>query len=143
MERPIAWFIGAMFVALFADCACPARGQQPKELPNQITPEARATLVINPNDFVGGALSAIYATQTPGGGAFGPVPLFPDFKRPDAVNNAWTMPGFVKSSGHNLTIKWQATDSLSGVPFSRSGTTKLLPSARPAATGQPWRIGNG
>jgi iron complex outermembrane receptor protein len=27
---------------------------------NQITPEARATLVINPNDFVGGALSAIY-----------------------------------------------------------------------------------
>jgi iron complex outermembrane recepter protein len=80
---------------------------------NQITPEARATLVINPNDFVGGALSAIYAAQTPGGGAFGPVPLHPDFKRPDATNNAWTMPGFVKSSGHNLTLKWQATDNLS------------------------------
>ena len=80
---------------------------------NQITPEARATLVINPNDFVGGALSAIYATQNPAGGAFGPVPLFPNYKRPDAVNNAWTMPGFVKSSGHNVTIKWQATDDLS------------------------------
>jgi iron complex outermembrane receptor protein len=77
------------------------------------TPEARATLALNPNDFVGGALTAIYASQTPGGGRFGPVPLFPDYKRPDAVNNGFTMPGFVRASGHNLTMKWQATDSLS------------------------------
>ncbi|MBU6266690.1 MAG: TonB-dependent receptor [Sphingomonadales bacterium] len=77
------------------------------------TPEARATIVINPNDFVGGMLTRIVAAQPAGGGSFGAVPFFPDYKRPDAVNNAWTMPGFNKSSGHNLTMKWQATDSLS------------------------------
>lgn len=80
---------------------------------NHFTPEARATLVLNPTDFVGGVLNAVVAAQPAGGGAFGPVPLFPDFKRPSAVNNAWTMPGFVKSSGHNVTMTWQATDSLS------------------------------
>jgi iron complex outermembrane recepter protein len=77
------------------------------------TPEARVTTVINPNDFVGSVLTAVLATQPPGGGAFGPVPLFPDNKRPEAVNNAWTMPGYVRTSGHNLTLDWQATDSLS------------------------------
>ena len=80
---------------------------------NKITPEARATLAINPADFVGNLLNQVIAAQPVGGGSFGAVPLFPDYKRPDAVNNAWSMPGFVKSSGHNLTMKWQATDSLS------------------------------
>ena len=80
---------------------------------NNNTPEARATLVNNPKDFVGGLLVSVVAAQPVGGGAFGPTPQFPDYKRPDAVNNSFTMPGFVYSSGHNLTMKWQASDSLS------------------------------
>ena len=82
---------------------------------NDNTPEARVPNALNPTDptLVGGLLTAILATQTPGGGAFGPVVLYPDNKRPSAVNNAWTMPGYVNTSGHNLTINWQASDNLS------------------------------
>jgi len=77
------------------------------------TPEARAATVINSADFVGGLLAAVYAAQPAGGGSFGPVTLNTGNKRPKEVNNAWTMPGYVRSSGHNLTMNWQATDSLS------------------------------
>ena len=81
---------------------------------NNNTPEARAVRVINPNDFTGGMLTGILAAQTPGGGVYGlATTLNPSDQRPDAVNNAWTMPGYVRASGHNLTMKWQATDSLS------------------------------
>ncbi|MBV1687307.1 TonB-dependent receptor [Novosphingobium sp. G106] len=79
------------------------------------TPEARVPIAINPADptLVGGLFAAVIAAQPAGGGRFGAVPLFPDYQRPSAVNNAWTMPGFAKSSGHNLTLNWRATDHLS------------------------------
>ncbi|RYG31057.1 MAG: TonB-dependent receptor, partial [Burkholderiales bacterium] len=76
------------------------------------TPEARTVAAINPNDFVGGMLTAILAAQPAGGGRFGPVTLNPSNKRPDAYNNAWTQQGWQKGMGHNLTIDLQASDSL-------------------------------
>ena len=77
------------------------------------TPEARASVALNANDFTGGTLAQIVAAQPPGGGAFGPVVSDPSNTRPDAVNNAWTMHGYQVVKGHNLTMKWQATDNLS------------------------------
>jgi iron complex outermembrane receptor protein len=77
------------------------------------TPEARATAVLNASDFTGGTLAQILAAQPAGGGAFGPVTTDPSNTRPDAINNAWTMHGYQVVRGNNLTLKWQATDSLS------------------------------
>lgn len=34
-------------------------------------------------------------------------------ERPAAVNNAFTTPSYARNVGHNLTVKWQATDELS------------------------------
>lgn len=82
---------------------------------NNNTPEARVPNALNPADptLVGILLSGILAAQPAGGGAYGPVVLYPDNKRPKSVNNAWSMPGYVKTQGHNLTLNWQATDDLS------------------------------
>lgn len=76
------------------------------------TPDARGTTIINPTDFVGGMLNSLIAAQPAGGGRYGPVVLNPDNKRPSAVNNAWSQPNWLKSQGHNLTINWQASDSI-------------------------------
>ncbi len=75
--------------------------------------EARSTPVVNPNDFTGRMLAGIIAAQPPGGGAYGPVVLNPDARRPDAINNAWNTAGFQRVQGHNLTIDWQVSDSVS------------------------------
>lgn len=82
---------------------------------NNFTPEARAVLAINPADplGVGGLLTAILATQPPGGGPFGVVTLAPSGQRPDAINNAYTVPGMIRATGHNLTTTIQLTDHLS------------------------------
>ena len=77
------------------------------------TPEARADVLINPNDFTGGLLLGVIAAQSPGGGAFGPINFDPSNRRPDAVNNSWTVPGYQTVYGHNLTMKWQAANNLS------------------------------
>jgi len=77
------------------------------------TPEARATTVVNPNSFVGGMLLGVIAAQPAGGGAYGPVPFFPNNKRPSAVNNAWTQEGYQKAAGHSLTTVWDIADNLS------------------------------
>jgi iron complex outermembrane recepter protein len=82
---------------------------------SDFTPEARATVAINAADpnLVGGLLTQLVAAQPAGGGAFGPVTIDPSNLRPGGVNNAWTMQGYQVVYGHNLTMKWQATDSLS------------------------------
>jgi len=73
---------------------------------NDSTPEARVPLYLSSSftPFV------TYQDSTPLYGQF----LMPtESKRPKAVNNAWAAPSFNKASGHNLTLNWQATDSLS------------------------------
>ncbi|MBV1686439.1 TonB-dependent receptor [Novosphingobium sp. G106] len=82
---------------------------------NNFTPEARATLAINSADprGVGGLLTAILATQPPGGGPFGLVTLAPSGKRPDAINNAYSVPGVIRATGHSLTTTIQLTDTFS------------------------------
>jgi iron complex outermembrane recepter protein len=76
------------------------------------TPSARSSVAINPNSVVGGLLQAVIAAQPPGGGPYGPFVSDPSNKRPDAVNNAWSMPGFAEAYGHNLTAIWQIADDL-------------------------------
>jgi iron complex outermembrane receptor protein len=76
------------------------------------TPEARVPTVINPTSFVGSTLLGVLAAQPALGGRFGPVVLYPDNKRPKAVNNAWTQPGFLEAEGHNLTTNWLINDKL-------------------------------
>lgn len=82
---------------------------------SHFTPDARATLAINAADplGVGGLLSLLLLTQPAGGGPFGPVVLAPSAERPDAINNSYTVPGVLRTSGHNLTITAQLTDQLS------------------------------
>lgn len=81
---------------------------------NNFTPEARAVVAVNPDDplGVGGLLSALLATQPPGGGPFGIVTLDPSGKRPDAINNAYSVPGKMRATGHNLTTTIQLSDRL-------------------------------
>ena len=76
--------------------------------------DARAVTVLDndPNDQAAQFLRAILAAQPAGGGIYGPVPLNPGDRRPDAVNNAWTELGYLHAQGHNLTTEWRATDHL-------------------------------
>lgn len=76
--------------------------------------EARSTPVVNASDpLIGSMLAGIIAAQPAGGGAYGPVPLNPNARRPDAINNAWNTSGYHQVQGHNLTLDWQASDSVS------------------------------
>jgi len=77
------------------------------------TPTARVTSALNPNSFVGGVLYAVLQAQPADGGRYGPTIIYPQDKRPKAVNNAFSQWGYVKSYGHNLTTEWQASDNLS------------------------------
>jgi iron complex outermembrane receptor protein len=78
-----------------------------------ITPEARDAVVINPSSFVGSTLLAVLAAQPAGGGKYGPVFINGSGKRPDAVNNAWSQPGYQHGEGHSLTTNWRISDKLS------------------------------
>ncbi len=75
--------------------------------------EARAGVVLNPANFTGGVLVGILAAQNPAGGRYGPTGLNPSDRRPDAINNSWTVPGYHAVDGHNLTIEWQVSDDIS------------------------------
>jgi iron complex outermembrane receptor protein len=77
------------------------------------TPEARVPTAINPSSLIGSMLEGVLAAQPAGGGAFGPVFLYPNNKRPEAVNNAWTQEGYLRAWGHNITINYRINDSLS------------------------------
>ena len=77
------------------------------------TPEATGAILINPNyvtsaNFpIGRYIAAVVNNQAV------PYQLFPDGKRPKAVNNDFVTPGIQRTTGHNLTMNWQASDSLS------------------------------
>jgi iron complex outermembrane receptor protein len=86
---------------------------------NHFTPEAEAPVAYNP--------AGVTTTFTPALGPMAPFyaayfnaivaannPVFdPSGKRPNAVNNSWTVPGFQKVYGHNLTSNLRLGDSLS------------------------------
>jgi iron complex outermembrane receptor protein len=74
--------------------------------------EARPTIVINPANLLGSFLLQAIATQPAGGGAYGPVTIITGNRRPKAVNNAWTQNSDQQVTGHNFTLEWQASDSL-------------------------------
>jgi iron complex outermembrane receptor protein len=79
---------------------------------SDITPEARAINVVNPNSFIGNLLTQVIASQ-PANPAFGPVILNPQNRRPKATNNAWDQLGYAKAYGHNLTTEWRISDKSS------------------------------
>ena len=70
------------------------------------TPQGSALVVINPSALgaAGAPLAAAYAAN--------PVPLATKH-RPKAVNNSFSTAGFQKVQGHNLTSKFEISDSLS------------------------------
>lgn len=69
---------------------------------NHYTPEAVGVSYLPQGSF----LSALYNLQ--------PAALRTPItdKRPDAVNNAYTVPGLSKSQGHNLTARFQISDDI-------------------------------
>jgi iron complex outermembrane receptor protein len=54
-------------------------------------------------------LGEIYAANVAAGNPVTPVSL----TRPKAVNNWFSLPGYTKNIGHNLTARWKATDQIS------------------------------
>lgn len=77
------------------------------------SPTARVSSALNPQSFIGGLLTAVLQMQPTDGGRFGPTTIFPEDKRPKAVNNAFSQMGYTKAYGHNLTTEWQVSDGLS------------------------------
>lgn len=76
---------------------------------NESTPEARVPLW---NGALVNGIIALQGDDTTYGGYVMPEESSRP-KRPDTVNNAFAAPGFNKTSGHVITVNWQATDSLS------------------------------
>jgi iron complex outermembrane receptor protein len=86
---------------------------------NHFTPEAEAPIAYNPAGVTStfasalGPLAPFYAAY------FNSIvaannPMFdPSAKRPNAVNNSWTVPGFQKVYGHNLTSNLRLGDNVS------------------------------
>jgi iron complex outermembrane receptor protein len=79
---------------------------------NHFTPEAQAPVAYSPTGInntlgplYGAYFNAIVAANNPAFDTSG--------KRPNAVNNSWTVPGFQKVYGHNLTSNLRLNDSLS------------------------------
>ncbi|TZG29429.1 TonB-dependent receptor [Sphingomonas montanisoli] len=81
---------------------------------NDFTPEAAGVAY-----FPTGFLSGLYAAQS--AATRTPVTL----KRPKAVNNNFTTPGYSKNVGHNLTAKWQINDTVSVKNILARRTTRL------------------
>ena len=78
---------------------------------NHFSPEAVGVIGIHPRGAgpAGGALiSGLLATQPPGA-MLTPITN----RRPDAVNNWFTTPSYVRHGGHNLTARYRLTDNLS------------------------------
>ena len=87
------------------------------------TPEGNAAIIYNPATNDGKIIRALINNQVAGvatTGAFigqtikpGVVPIFaPDGKRTGFATNAWTVPGYQRNSGHNLTMEWEASDNV-------------------------------
>lgn len=82
---------------------------------DHFTPEGNAAIVFNPLTSDGRVIAALMANQVSGGGVTaGTVPVFaPNGKRTGFASNAWTVPGYQRNTGHNLTADWKASDNLS------------------------------
>jgi iron complex outermembrane receptor protein len=61
---------------------------------------------------LGTLLTQLIAAQPAGGGRFGPITLNPNDRRPDAANQSFATKGFQRVQGHNLSMEWQASDSI-------------------------------
>lgn len=91
---------------------------------DNFTPEGVAAVAINAAG-AGKTLNTIFQNQPVGGGPWGPTYLFPDGKRPDAVNNFWSLPGVMRISGHNLTTTIHAADNITIKNIASYRTTYL------------------
>ncbi len=87
------------------------------------TPEGNAAIIYNPATNDGKIIRALINNQVAGvatTGAFigqtiqpGVVPIFaPEGKRTGFATNSWTVPGYQRNVGHNLTLELKASDSL-------------------------------
>ena len=81
---------------------------------DHFTPEGNAAIVFNPLTSDGKVIAALMANQVSGGGVTaGTVPVFaPRGKRTGFASNAWTVPGYQRNTGHNLTLEWEASDNV-------------------------------
>lgn len=95
---------------------------------DHFTPEGNAAIVYNPLTSDGRVITALMANQVAGinttnvnnpgipiGATVQPgtVPVFaPNGRRTGFASNAWTVPGYQRNSGHNLTIEFNPTDNL-------------------------------
>ncbi len=95
---------------------------------DHFTPEGNAAIVYNPLTADGKVISALMANQVAGinttnttnpgipiGSTVQPgtVPVFaPNGRRTGFASNAWTVPGYQRNSGHNLTIEFNPTDDI-------------------------------
>ncbi|MBU6266617.1 MAG: TonB-dependent receptor [Sphingomonadales bacterium] len=79
---------------------------------NNYTPPGAAVVAVNPSPLAlgpagAGFLGLVLATQTT-------APNYvTDGQRPDAVNNAFTLPSYVRNWGDSVTAEWRASDHLS------------------------------
>jgi iron complex outermembrane receptor protein len=92
---------------------------------DHFTPEANAAVIYNPATSDGKVITALMQNQVAGlnttNPAFptgyivqpGTVPVFaPLGKSTGFASNAWTVPGYQRNSGHNLTLELRASDSM-------------------------------
>ncbi len=90
---------------------------------DNFTPEGNAAIVLDTNTSDGRVIAALMANQVAGvatTGAFigqtirpGTVPVFaPRGQRTGFASNAWTVPGYQRNTGHNLTWNLEVSDSL-------------------------------
>jgi iron complex outermembrane receptor protein len=77
---------------------------------NHYTPAGVAPVGVYPDalgDVTGGFLGVVLATQTT------PPGFVTDGRRPDAVNNSFSMPAYARAWGNSLTAQWRVNDRLS------------------------------
>jgi iron complex outermembrane recepter protein len=95
---------------------------------DHFTPEGNAAIVYNPLTSDGRVIAALIANQVAGTNTTnttnpgipigstvqpGTVPVFaPNGRRTGFASAAWTVPGYQRNSGHNLTIEFNPTDDL-------------------------------
>ncbi len=76
---------------------------------DNFTPEGNTAIIFNPATSDGKVIAALIANQGPNGF----VPVFaPQGKRTGFASNSWTVPGYQRNSGHNLTFEWKPSDNI-------------------------------
>ncbi len=72
------------------------------------TPPANVPIALNPDPAILGAQGAAFLGALTA--ANPDVPLYPDGRRPDEVNNSYHLPRDQTNQGHNLTAVWELED---------------------------------